>query len=250
MSLTKDGARQLLQLQEQDKAIDALQAAIDKIPLKINEIRGQMESRKSRLAETRSKSNASLLRKKEKESLLSEKEAGIKKHHQELNQVKTNEAFKALQTEIDKAKAEVGDLETEILTIMEELDALAAEEKRVASEIKESDAKAQGEIAALEKEKSELEARAQGERGKREGLFAGLPEDVLKRYEYLRKRKPDGVALAPLRKNLCGACRISLPPQMTVEVMKGSMVTCESCQRILYIPEAADKAASAAPPAA
>ncbi|MBI4423638.1 MAG: hypothetical protein HY554_07925 [Elusimicrobia bacterium] len=239
MPLTKESTRQLVRLQEQDKILDAIQADIDRIPKAIGEIRARIDGRKARLNDVKGRQSATQLKRKEKEAQMAAKEADIKKHGQELNQVKTNDAFRALQNQIDGGKTAVSDLETEILTLMEELDALAREEKAVAAEIKGEDSHDLEEIQAFEKDKAALEAKAAAQKQARDALVPGIPEDVLKHYEHLRKRK-QGVALAPVLKNICGACRIMLPPQVIVEVTKATAIsTCESCYRILYLPEAA-----------
>ena len=42
----------------------------------------------------------------------------------------------------------------------------------------------------------------------------------------------------PVVSGHCGACQINLTPGLSLEVAKlKSLVTCESCQRILYKPE-------------
>ena len=246
MPLTKESARQLARLSEQDKVLDALQLELDKIPKAIAEIQTRIEARKVRLTEIRGRANQVGLQKKDGESKMAAKEGEIKKHSQELNLVKTNDAFRALQTEIDKGKVEVGDLETEILTFMDQLDQLAKEEKAAAAEIKAEESEDLAEIQAFQKDKAALDAKFAAETQKRDGLKAGIEEDVLKHYDHLRKRKPGSPALSPILKNMCGACRMTLPPQFVVEVVKAKAIqTCESCHRILYLPEAAGAVAPA-----
>lgn len=248
MPLTKESARQLVRLQEQDTVLDRLQAEIDRIPKAIAEIKARIDGRKARLNDVKAKQNAAQLKKKEKEALVVSKEADIKKHSHELNLVKTNEAFKALQTQIEQGKTAVGDLETEILMIMDEMDTLVKEEKAVAAEIRGEDNKDLEEIRAFEKDKAGLEAKQSAQKQAREALVPSIPEDVMKHYDYLRKRKPGSAALAPVLKNICGGCRIMLPPQVIVEVVKAStLMTCESCHRILFMPETAPAPAEAKP---
>lgn len=247
MPLTKEAQRQLVRLQDQDKVVDALQADIDRIPVAIAEIKARIDGRKSRLSDVKGRQNAAQLKKKEKEALVQSKEAEIKKNSGELNLVKTNEAFKALQTQIEQNKANISDLETEILVLMDEMDAFVKEEKAIAAEIKGEDNKDLEEIKAFENDKAGLEAKRAGQVQAREQLVPAIPEDVLKHYEYLRTRKR-GLALAPVQKNICGGCRIMLPPQVIVEVMKAiTLTTCESCHRILYMPEGAAATAEAKP---
>jgi len=76
-------------------------------------------------------------------------------------------------------------------------------------------------------------------------MTSGIPDDAARQYDYLRKRKSDGEALSKITGTMCGACRLTVPPQSVVEVAKGRLVTCESCQRILYRDETAAEAKTA-----
>lgn len=234
MALTKENIAQLVRLQEQDKILDALKAALNRIPSDIESIQKSIEAEKAKLNEVKTKANQLQLAKRDKESQLQQKEDAVRKFGEDLNKVKTNEAYKALLLEIDKAKADVSDIETAILTIMVDMDQAAREEKAASAQIKENDAKGQKDIEALKAQEAETKAKFDQEKSNREGMTAGLPDEAMKQYDYLRRRKPGGEALAKIKGNLCGACRIIVPPQAIVEVAKNRLVTCESCQRILY----------------
>src|SRR3989339_133081 len=174
MAITKETIQRLVAVQQQDSVLDGLQKESDRIPREIADLQAGLDGAKAKLAEAKAKVVGFEKKKKEKELELASKEEAIRKHSMELNQVKTNDAFKALQHQIDDAKAAGSQIETDILEVMEGIDAGKKEE----------------------------------------GAAAGTP------------------------------CRISLAPQMIVEVTKAkALVVCESCQRILYKPEPAAKAA-------
>ena len=237
MVLTKESLHLLIRLQTQDKVIDTLQAAIDKIPVDIQALRKAVEDEKAKMTEAKNKLTRFQLDKKSKELELGQKEKSIKKHGQELNLVKTNEAYKALQSEIDKDKTEVNDLETSILMLMEEIDKAGQEEKAEAAHGKALDAKAHAEIQVLEARQTELNTQAADQASKRATMTAGIPADVIKIYDHLRKRNK-GVALATVSGNMCGVCRITLLPQALIELTRASsLISCEACQRILYLSE-------------
>lgn len=239
MALTKENIAQLIRLQEQDKVLDGLKGALEKIPGEIQAIQKVIESEKSKLQEVKAKTNQLQLAKKEKESEVQAKEAAVRKHGEELNKVKTNEAYKALLAEIEKAKTDASNIETTILEIMEQMDQAAKDEKAAAALLKEDEVKKLREIDALKAKETDLKSKFDQEKAKRDGMTAGIPEDASRQYEYLRKRKSDGEALSKIKVTLCGACRLTVPPQSIVEVAKGRLVTCESCQRILYRDETA-----------
>lgn len=250
MAAIKDILRQLIKLQEHDRALATLEASIEEIPVRIRDLQERLESEKTRLADAKSQSTRLQLSKREKELSLRQKEEAIRKHNTELNQVKTNEAYKALQVEIDKAKSEVSDLETDILTIMEELDHASREEKSVVAALKEIEAKTQAEIRVLETKKAGLTTQASADHAKRDALAAEIPAETIKLYDHIRKRK-QGSALSAVNGNMCGVCRITLMPQSLVDLARGTrFVTCEACQRIIYNPELVAETPAETAPAA
>jgi predicted nucleic acid-binding Zn-ribbon protein len=249
MGITKETLATLVALQKSDSVLDKLQAEMDLIPKQIAVLREELDRSKARMTQAKSQILDLEKKKKEKELDLASKEESIRKHNVELNQVKSNEAFKALQAEIDQAKAAVGQGETDILEIMEGIDASRREEKAAAAEFKAAEGKAQGEISALEKVLAGLKADFDGKKAVRDQAAAAVPADMLKIYDHGRSRGKLDV-IVPVDGGNCSACRINLAPQMIIEVAKAkSLVVCESCQRILYKPESAEAKPAEAKPA-
>lgn len=239
MALSKENLQQLIALQQQDAALDKIKSAIDKIPVMIARLNEQLAADKVRAGEAKNKTISLEKRKKDKELELAQKEEAAKKHGAELNQVKTNEAFRALQTEIERAKAAASQIETEILEIMEQLDGSKKDEKIAQASFQAEEKKFQAEIALMEGKLAEQKTLFDGEKTKRDEAAAPIPADAMKIYNHIRSRgKLD--AIVPIdSSNSCSACRIQLAPQVIVEATKAkNLVSCESCQRILYRPEA------------
>ncbi|MCX5797498.1 MAG: C4-type zinc ribbon domain-containing protein [Elusimicrobia bacterium] len=243
MAINKETIQRLVAVQEQDAVLDGLQKEMDRIPRAIAALRAGLEAAKAKHAEAKAKIIGFEKQKKEKELEMAAKEEAIRKHTMELNQVKTNDAFKALQHEIDQAKEAGSQIETEILEVMESIDAGRGDEKSAAAELKAAEGKANSEIAVLEGELGELKAKHEARKSVRDEAAALVPADMMRVYSHARMRgKTD--AIVPVDGGNCSACRINLAPQMIVEVTKAkALVICESCQRILYKPEPAAKAA-------
>lgn len=243
MATTRHDLARAVKLQEVDLRLDALQAEIDQVPREIAALQAELAGEKARLADVKARQTAAQLKKKEKENELSQREDAARKHGVELNLVKTNEAFKALQTEIDRAKAAASEIETEILLIMEELDKLVKEEKAAAADLKSAEGRVAEKVKALESRKAGLESRRSEEAARRAEASAGLPEEFMRVYDHTRKRR-GGIALSAVKGNTCSVCHIALPPQVVVNAAKGGgLISCESCLRILYSPEALAPAA-------
>jgi predicted nucleic acid-binding Zn-ribbon protein len=239
MAITKETIQRLVAVQLQDAVLDGLRKEIDRIPREIAALQAGLESAKAKLAEAKAKTMGFEKKKKEKELELASKEEAIRKHTMELNQVKTNDAFKALQHQIDDAKAAGSRIETDILETMEGIDGGRQEEKAAAAELKAAEDKARGEISVLEKGLAETQAKFDAQKTVRDEAASVVPPDMIRVYDHARMRgKLD--AIVPVEGGNCSACRISLAPQMIVEVTKAKvLVVCESCQRILYKPEPA-----------
>jgi uncharacterized protein len=133
---------------------------------------------------------------------------------------------------LSERRAELEEAELEVMIEREPVDAALAE---VAGErtTLESTAAALREVVAaaeagLDQELSSLEA----ERGP---ATAGLPEDLLERYEQLRRRL-GGVGAARLVGNRCDGCHLELPSAEVDRIRHlppGTAATCDQCGRIL-----------------
>lgn len=234
MAFTKDDMSRLIVLQEHDKQLDALRAELAQIPEDIETMRAQVSEERAAVEAAHEILKELQARKKEKEDEMSQNEAGIKKHEVELNAVKTNEAFKALLKEIDDAKVAVGNLETEIIGLLDEIDAAIEKERTAKADLEKAEVENNKKIQVLEGQKAEAEARLKSGEEKRPGFTEGVPADVAVLYDKTRERR-DGIALAGVRDSTCLACHVKQPPQVVVDLKRGTeIVMCESCTRLLY----------------
>lgn len=176
------------------------------------------------------------LNRKNLELEIDAKDTAVRKHSGELNNVKSNDAYKALTSEIESAKKEKVLLEDQVLVLMEDIESLQKSAKAADAEAQ----KVRGELdqltRALDAEEAELRAKAAEKKAQRDSFFLGLPGDVRSRYEAIQRGRPGFVAVVPVKNMVCGGCRTGLTPNLVNQVMKGKeIVTCDSCSRILYI---------------
>lgn len=244
MALSKDAMRALVALQEKDKALDAVQKEIEAVPPRIAALKADLEGEKKRLNDAKAAIVELEKKKKTKELDVASKEEAARKHQGQLNELKSNDAYKAMQAEIEKEKAAAGDIETEILQIMEELDKARAEEKAAAAEFKRTEEFSKKDLEKLEAVASEAKGRFEKAKAERDADAAAIPADVMKVYGHIRSRgKLD--AVVPVVDGHCGSCQITLAPSMIAEVAKlKNLAVCESCQRILYRRESLAPAAA------
>ena len=149
--------------------------------------------------------------------------------------------------EIDALQKQVTVHETKVVELMAAAEEVETELTSRAEEINTLDSKRDEALAAFDSQIDKDKAEIAKETTKREKVFVTLPAQLAGVYNRLAQRSRDGIAVAEVVNGSCGACNMSLRPQMNVEVKKGDKImTCESCSRILYIasPKEAEAAAS------
>jgi uncharacterized protein len=160
------------------------------------------------------------------------------KLERQLFDVKTNQEYQAMLHQIEGLKRTRSDTETKILESFDReeqaQEAVAESERRVkAEEVKQKEGE-----AALEKEQAELEQAIHSITQDRESVKPSIPPPLLHRYDRVAQNR-NGIGVAEIRKDACGACFRTLTPQALQEAKRNdSVLTCESCGRILVWTEA------------
>jgi predicted nucleic acid-binding Zn-ribbon protein len=233
----KDAIKLLLALQERDLDLDRLSAELAAVPGKIAATKAEIEASKKALEDAKKEVTALQMAKKQKELDLDSQETAIRKHSTELNAVKTNEAYRALLGEIEKAKLATSALEDQILQAMEQIDLANKTWKENEAGFKANEAGLLKQIADLESKQKELQETRTAKQADRETAFAALPKNLSGQYDKLRKGKR-GAGIVPIRSEQCSGCHMKVSQNLINEVRRGQkMVTCESCSRIVYLEE-------------
>lgn len=106
---------------------------------------------------------------------------------------------------------------------------------------------ARGEKSRIETERATAEKDLAEMNSERERAMAGIPENVLDHYDRIVK-KHNGVALAEIRNEKCGACGMIIRPHVFQEMRRAGneeLFHCETCTRIIYYIEPSVSAAPA-----
>ncbi|OGS12614.1 MAG: hypothetical protein A2234_05760 [Elusimicrobia bacterium RIFOXYA2_FULL_58_8] len=231
----------LVELQRMDTALDVLAGRVAEVPVKIAALDAAFEDKKKSMSAAREALLALQLKKKNQELEIAEAEEGIRKHQRDLNAVKENNAFKALLSEIETCKNKKDALETEVLNSLEAIDLAAAEDARLKAEVRRIETEKNSEVALLEAEKKELEARVAAAAEQRAAAAAAIAPELMEKYEHLRSRRA-GLAVAEAHEDAktgkfsCGGCHMGLTPQKIVDIKKhDAFAVCPDCRRLLYL---------------
>jgi uncharacterized protein len=161
----------------------------------------------------------------------------INKLSTQLNTIKTNKEYSAIQGEILNAKQEMSKVEDDILRLMEEVDARQSESGDLKAKVEAADADVVKKKQAITDAIEDADARIERITGERKAMADEIGPKFLEPYDRLRKGKAGLSALAACRNFVCQGCRMSLTANTVNLLMSGKdIIYCHSCQRILYIP--------------
>ena len=235
----------LIALQQADREILRLKEEIAALPKRVAAIEERLAGTRALLEKAKAAVKADEAARRKYESGIQDQQQKISKYRDQSLAVKTNEQYKALLHEIQFAEQDIRAHEDKILELM------------VNAEVREKDVKAaeatlKAETAEIEKEKIEARQRtAEDEKqlaewnAKRDTARAGVDADLLRQYDRVAKHRGTGISEAKDHK--CLACQVMLRPQTYNEVRASThVVTCESCQRILYYDPSNDEVADPA----
>ncbi len=224
----------LVKLQKIDTTIERQQFAELEGPKKLEELDAELAQAESKVNRSLKLEEEQKKRRRELEKYIEETETNIKKAQNRQFQVKTNEEYKALLKEIDYQKREKNAAEDEVLQLMESLESLEEENKKLKLWLEEQKTilnqkkKAVGEW--VEASKKDLQKNII----ERESLIKDLPKDLLATYQRVYTRG-NGRAVVPIIDGICQECHLQIPPQHFNELRRNDkLMSCPNCNRIIY----------------
>ncbi|MFH1355389.1 MAG: C4-type zinc ribbon domain-containing protein [Candidatus Omnitrophota bacterium] len=237
MAELKSQINNLVKLQTIDTEIYALQEEKESKPKEIEALRVAFEEKKEHLLNLEKKSQELQVKRKEHEGELASKEENAKKLQSQLYSLKTNKEYQTMLEEINNNKADSSVIEDKILLLFEEADKgkneIEQEKQRLKEEEKgfnESKSRVEIRIKEIDDRLAQLEAQ-------RKQALVGIEARVLTQYERILQNR-DGLAIVMVKDDSCKGCNMSVPPQVVNLIkMYERIITCEICNRILYIDE-------------
>lgn len=237
MTNIEEQVKLLVELQGLDTQIFRLEDEMESIPATIKQMDENFKEKSNDLKKVEEAVKGLQVKRKEREGDLEAKEGVIRKYQIQLNQVKTNKEYSALQEEISRVKADNSLIEEDVINILDQID---AENKKIVKEkefIKQEEAKLGEEKKRLDEEAGRVKQELDGLKVQRSALTSKVEKAILGKYERIIKNK-DGLAVVPVSGESCQGCFRVMPPQVLNEIrMKSGLVFCENCARILYLEE-------------
>lgn len=225
----------LIALQNSDTNIKKLKHSLNTV----NERRGRLEqefkARASEILEMQQRRDHANSEKNKLEAQIAEIRTHLDRAERNLKASQNQKQYEAAIREKASLEKQVGELETQLtdkMIVVEEAEKVLSERSE---EISKMESEREQTMQNFETETAQQKIDLEAETKRRAEVFETLPKNLAAIYNRLSTRIRDGVAVAQVKNGACSACFMSLRPQMLVDVKKGDKImTCESCNRILY----------------
>ena len=244
----KEILRELLELQDVDARLATVRARLATFPKRLAEVNARLEAGKAALDKAKESHSTALKDRKRYELDVEQWKERAKKYKDQAFQVKTNDAYKALQHEIEMAEAEIAKAEDRLLEQMVSGEQYDRQVKAAEKSFREVEEQTRGARADIEGEKAAAEREFKLIEEERARVVTSIPEDMIEHYQRIAK-KHGGVAIAEVRGEACSACGARIRPHVFQILRRedaGELYHCELCTRILYYVEPSPGEAAAA----
>ena len=232
----KEQIKSLLVLQNHDIRVQELEKEKITLPEEVKSMRRDVEDLRDILQKEIDQLEEVTTWKKEKERELQTTEDNLQKRMKDIEKISTGRDYFDLQKELEYHKKKVKDHEFEIIKLM---DAVEEREKTV-SQRKEQLAKFFEKVEQREKDVADRLKSIEEEYTKlvseREEMFTGVDKTLIRKYDFLAKRRFPPLVEAVDEK--CMGCHMGIPPQKFNSLYEvDEIIECPFCSRILYIKE-------------
>jgi predicted nucleic acid-binding Zn-ribbon protein len=224
----------LYKLQLIDSKIGKLTAIRGELPMEVSDLEDEIAGQETRL------SNLQAEVKKMEDSIsvnkgkIADAKALVKKYEKQLENVKNNREFDALNKEIEIQGLEQQALEKRIKNTQFDIeqkkasiDSLKLELEGRVVDLKNKKAELDNIVAETQKEEDEL-MKVRG------NAVKVADERLVHSYDRIRKSVKNGIGVATIERDSCSGCFAGIPPQRQSDIkQRKKIIVCENCGRVL-----------------
>ena len=227
----------LIKLQQIDTEIYALNREKTIKPEEIKVIELEFEVKKKSLLDLEKGLLDLQKQRKDKEGELAVKEEATKKLQSQLYSLKTNKEYQTMLQQIQGSKADASVIEDKILGLFEGADKISKDIDKEKSRLKEEEKVFSGQKQQVQARIKEIDDRLLQLQAQRKQILPLIDPKILSQYDRILSNR-DGLAIVGVKLNSFLGCNMHVPPQVINLIrMYDHIITCEMCNRILYIPD-------------
>lgn len=235
----------LYQLQERDLELLSIQETLQTIPRQIAQLAAGVTQYEEDIAAKSEELAEAERAQRSKHAEIEMNAVQREKYQTEQRVVTSNEAYTALERQIEFLDREDEAAEDTILVLMEETDRLKEELAALEVKVNREKEKTATETKQLQQKMQALETESNEKLNQRKAFLPKIDKTLRDTYHrWMKSRlasnskaaraKTGFVALG--KNGICGSCRIAIQPQTLKEAQKYEKpVYCSSCKRLLYV---------------
>lgn len=230
----KDTIEALVVLQDRDRKMLKYMREARDIPERKKLIEGQLTDSQAALAAAEERQKENTAAQKGLDVEIDSVKGKIAKYKTQQLNVKNNEEYRALESQIVMCRKEIEKLENREIELMEAAESVKAELEICKQKMADAQGRVDAEKDALDRRLANTTEDIERMQAKRAKMIAEIDKDSLRIYTRIMNNKKD-YAIVPVERDTCGGCHMKLTPQ-TIHDTKSrqKLVTCGYCGRLLY----------------
>lgn len=242
-----DKLRNLYDLQLIDSNLDDIQILKGELPMEVSDLEDEIAGLQKRVERMQAAVDDTDAQTSRLNGLITDANAAVEKYQRQMDEVKNNREYEALQKEIELQSLDVqlsekrlGELAMAREVKQEQLDNAQEKLETRSGDLDRKKVELEKIVAKTEKEERKLKRQSDAAR-------KNIEDRLLKAYDKIRTSYRNGLAVVGTERSACGGCFNQVPPQTRLEIgMHKKIIACEHCGRILIDEEVMNPAAAAA----
>ena len=224
----------LLKLQSIDSQLDEIRRVRGDLPEEVQDLEDEIEGYEVRVRKFDDEVaalNDSIAQRKQ---AIKDSESLIRKYEDQQQNVRNNREYDAITKEIELQKLEIQVSEKKIREAHYQIEQKIAEIEGTKGRLEERRKDLDNKKHELDQIVSESEEEENGLMKQRETASKDIEDRLLSAYSRIRKNVRNGLAVVTVKRDACGGCFNTVPPQRQADIAaQKKVIVCEHCGRIL-----------------
>jgi len=230
----KEQLIQMAELQQVDLDITALQKKLAGVQHKIDELEQQLATMQQEHDAHQAQLGELQKQYRNDESEVRSIEEAIVKTQAKLSSVKTNKEYQAMLKAIEDLEHKKSDLEDRMLEALDEIESAETRSKVLNADFDDLKQEVDEKKAQINQKAEKRQVELNRLQQERASGWDHLPPKLQAVYQRVC-RQGGGVGVAAVAGEICQACRVNIPSQLFIDVLRmHTMIQCPNCQRIMY----------------
>ncbi|GHA58653.1 zinc ribbon domain-containing protein [Pontibacter akesuensis] len=224
----------LSKLQSIDSQLDEIRRVRGDLPEEVQDLEDEIEGYEVRVRkfdDEVANLNESIAQRKQ---AIKDSESLISKYEDQQQNVRNNREYDAITKEIELQKLEIQISEKKIKEAHYQIDQKKNEIEGTKNRLEERRKDLENKKKELNQIVGESEEEEQHLEQDRAKAASNIEDRLLSAYSRIRKNVRNGLAVVPVKRDACGGCFNTVPPQRQADIAaQKKVIVCEHCGRIL-----------------